>query len=165
MTTQPPTAMPVETVALEMDQLHVLNRFYKRNGHKGKARPGDHAFVLHLNGQVLAGVRFEVMAEGWLMRGLWVHRNWRGQGLGRQLLQGCEVQWSAQPCYCYPYRELAAFYTRIGFVAVEEHVAPRLQTLLSRYRRRGEDVGLMRFSGLVRSTDYTDSIDSQPLSS
>lgn len=121
-----------------------LNRFYKRNGHKGKAAEDDQAFWLLWQEEVLAGVRFSAFADGCVLRGLWVHRSWRGCGLGSQLLQGCRSYWQSQRCYCFPFSHLEAFYRQHGFVLPDSHTPVECLQQLQRYCQRGEDVLLMQ---------------------
>ncbi len=78
------------------------------------------------------------------MRGLWVHRNYRGQGLGGQLLQQSQSHWTSQPCYCFAYRHLEAFYRELGFTHPDGTTPGKCLEQLERYRQRGEDLVLLQ---------------------
>jgi hypothetical protein len=48
-------------------------------------------------------------------------------------------------CYCVPYPHLVEFYAQIGFAVFEPAAAPAfLAERVAEYRRRGQDVILMR---------------------
>jgi len=128
------------------EQLYQLNRFYRRNGHKGKAKPSDTAFWLEQQGEIIAGVRFSAAENGVLLRGLWVATEKRRQGLGSQLLRDTRTFWQHSTCYCFPYNHLEAFYTHHGFKRLDESTTPApLDQQLERYLRRGEKVILMAY--------------------
>ncbi|MGB0466348.1 MAG: GNAT family N-acetyltransferase [Pontibacterium sp.] len=132
-------------VQVKADQLPQLNRFYRRNGHKGKACPEDYAFWLEQKDTIVAAVRFSAYEQGLLMRGLWVHKALRGRGLGQQLLSGCQTFWKQQPCYCFPYAHLQGFYERSGFTQAGNQTPQSLKNQLRRYQQRGQDLILMEY--------------------
>ena len=125
-------------------ELFRLNRFYKRNGHKGKVDTGDTAFWLQDEKEILAAVRFTADGDNLLLRGLWVHKERRGEGLGSMLLTGCRHYWEKHTCFCYPYNHLEAFYAKHGFAHPDEQAPEHLIRKLQSYQQRGEQVILMR---------------------
>lgn len=127
------------------DELYLLQRFYRSNGHKGKIKPTETAFCLRRNDRILAVVRFAPFADGYVMRGLWVHKEYRGRGAGGQLLLGCKAFWSARPCYCFAYSHLEGFYLKLGFEHPNDLTPAQCQQQLQRYRRRGEDLVLLQY--------------------
>ncbi len=138
----------------EPDQLYRVNRFYKKNGHKGKATPGDIVFWLEQSDQILAAVRFLNTSDGLLLRGLWVHKSQRRSGLGSALLKQTRLVWQQQACYCFPYGHLEDFYSRNGFTLFADrggnikgtHSIPdQLYNQLKSYHQRGEDLLLMGY--------------------
>ena len=131
--------------AVAEDELYLLNRFYKRNGHKGKADKHDTAYWLKTDETIAAAVRFTAAAEGTLLRGLWVDRNLRRKGLGGLLLQACSSYWKQQACYCFPYQHLREFYAKAGFIPADESTPTHYQEQLIRYQQRGEDLILMQY--------------------
>ena len=126
-------------------ELFRLNRFYKRNGHKGKAVPDDTAFYLKDEKEILAAVRFTTEQDNLLLRGLWVHKERRGEGLGSALLIGCRHHWEKHTCFCYPFGHLEAFYAKHGFSHPDEQVPTYLLRKLKSYQQRGEQVILMQY--------------------
>ncbi|WP_372831855.1 GNAT family N-acetyltransferase [Pontibacterium sp.] len=140
----PLSTQPYVSAATE-EELYLLNRFYKRNGHKGKADSRDKAYWLKTDDKTIAAVRFTPTAEGTLLRGLWVAQELRGQGLGGILLQACSSYWKQQACYCFPYQHLQEFYAKAGFAPADESTPPQYQKQLIRYQQRGEDLILMQY--------------------
>jgi len=131
--------------AVPESELFRLNRFYKRNGHKGKVEPGDAAFWLRDNQAILAAVRFKTVGDNLLLRGLWVHKEKRGEGLGSKLLTGCHHYWGKHACFCFPFSHLEAFYAQHGFAHPDKQVPEYLLRKLQSYQQRGEDVILMQY--------------------
>jgi len=138
----------------EPDQLYRLNRFYKKNGHKGKATPEDVAFWLEQSDQILAAVRFHNIGAGLLMRGLWVHKAQRQSGLGSALLEQTRDFWQQQACYCFPYAHLQTFYRQNGFTLIADRsgnitdtqsIPVQLVNQLRSYHQRDEDLLLMAY--------------------
>lgn len=132
-------------VQADKGNLFRLNRFYRRNGHKGKAHPEDLAWWLEQEGEILAALRLEQHPWGQLLRGMWVSRDHRGQGLGSRLLVETHKQLRASPCYCLPYLHLTEFYNRNGFVETHNSAPQALKNQLQGYTQRGEQLSLMRY--------------------
>lgn len=138
--------MPSVTVAqVTADELYLLNRFYRRNGHKGKANQHDSAFWLRDAKTIVAALRLTPCEYGNLLRGMWVDKAHRGQHLGADLLKGTKDYWGKKRCYCFPYSHLQPFYEISGFILSNHHAPKPLQDQLSRYLHRGEDVVLMEY--------------------
>lgn len=132
-------------VTVNDDNRYLLNRFYKHNGHKGKATHTDHAFYLSQQDKILAAVRFEITPDYMLMRGLWVEKNSRGQGLGSNLLKQLIQQMKQQPCYCLPYKEQRQFYLQQFFIDASADAPSQLIQQWQHYQQRGELLDLMRY--------------------
>lgn len=141
---------PVEPEGLNLieanaDSLYLFNRFYRQNGHKGKARPEHKTWGLTLDSELVTVVRLEPFPWGILLRGLWVHKQHRGKGLGGQLLNLLQQELSSAPCFCLPYSDLIDFYRRHGF---EETIQNTPESLLQQWRRylaRGENLKVMQY--------------------
>lgn len=126
-------------------ELYTLNRFYKRHGHKGKADMRDTAFWLKDEDNVLAALRFTSKDGHILLRGLWVHKERRREGLGSSLLVDCSHYWKKQTCFCYPFSHLEKFYVKHGFTRAENRAPKPLLEKLKSYQQRGEKVILMQY--------------------
>jgi len=122
-----------------------LMQFYSRNGYKGKLKKSDQAWVvLDERGEVVAAARICRQGGERILRGVWVDRPQRGQGLGTQLLTFLAAEALLEGCFCFPFVPLEKFYQRIGFLAVEPP-SIYFQKLLSRYNAGVEQVMLMQF--------------------
>ncbi len=142
MVSEPPTR---RLVCGDADNLWQLNRFYKRNGHKGKARADDLCFWLEEDEVIVAALRLTPEQEYSLMRGVWVDKQRQREGLGSELIRRSFAFWPTLPCYCFPYAHLERFYHQLGFSNAGSTPSPpqKLSMQLTRYRARGEDLLLM----------------------
>lgn len=136
----------IEELSPEMFPL--ANRFFKENGHKGKARSHERVFVWRENGKIIAALRACPKANGYLLRSVWVSIALRRTGLGSQLMQESLKRLSPSPCWCYPYSHLEAFYQRLGFHTMEANSVPEeIASPWLNYQSRGEDFLLMGING------------------
>lgn len=143
--------------------LPLLNRFYKECRYSAKAGRGERVFVVK-QPAIVAAVRIVAKPlnpvqqqqildlglgsgkedEVYFLRSMCVAPALRGQGLGRQLLQGLEVELAGQLVYCYPFQHLLNFYGEIGFSRQQEEQMPDfIVQAYRRYRQQGRDIGLM----------------------
>lgn len=131
-----------------------LGRFYKRHGYKGKLTDSDLCFWLcqaNLNNQqreitAAAKITLDSNSQVLILRGVWVHKLKRQQGLGAALLTYL-LKSSAvrhKPLYCFAYDSVAPFYHKLGFKSCSAINTPkRLFEQQKRYKQRGNDTQLM----------------------
>ena len=126
-------------------ELPQVRDFYATVGYGGGAQPDDHVLVARGPLGLVAAVRL-CEEEGCLvLRGMSVAAAWRGRGVGSALLGAVDAGIGERECWCVPYEHLGPFYSRIGFVAVEEGESPDfLVARAEGYRRRGQAVMLTR---------------------
>ncbi|MCV6591048.1 MAG: GNAT family N-acetyltransferase [Marinobacterium sp.] len=126
-----------------------LNRFYRRNGHRGKARPAHRAWWLEHNDTIMCALRLEPFdtEQGTiqLLRGMWAATGSRGQGYGSQLLTVLRHELASMACYCMPYLPQKNFYLRNGFETADQRAPRQLQQKWQHYLNRGEELSLMRY--------------------
>ena len=111
--------------------LPLVNRFYKANGHKGKAKGNERVFVLEQNSNIVAALRACPEENGYWLRSVWVALPLRGQKLGSQLLKQAVLELSPAPSWCYPYDHLKKFYLQSGFKEIALETTP--DSIQSRY--------------------------------
>ncbi|MCL6269370.1 GNAT family N-acetyltransferase [Sansalvadorimonas sp. 2012CJ34-2] len=127
------------------ERLGLVNRFYKANGHKGKCSREDLVFTAQNKSKIAGAVRYIPKADGFLLRGLWVDEQLRGNRIGYQLLQ-FSVKHLHAKIWCYPYQHLIGFYNSCSFVEVEAGDVPTvIGDPWHSYQRRGETFGLMQY--------------------
>lgn len=135
--------------------LPMVNRFFRDNGHKGKARGGERVFVLKKQsretadssgqqGNIIAALRACPKSRGYLLRSVWVDLRMRRLGLGCRLLTETLRLLSPAPCWCYPYAHLEAFYLKSGFTVYPSDQVPEdIAQPFERYRDQSHDFLLM----------------------
>lgn len=128
-----------------------LQRFYKKNGHKGKIQHSDTCLSLMLDKKIIAAVRLSPSpsSDGQyvLLKGLWVKREMRRTGLGSLLLQKTTqyLESTQQTCYCLAYKHLETFYRLHCFNIESEDSAPTfLWQRYQRYNSQGKELILMK---------------------
>ncbi|AMO56934.1 hypothetical protein GZ77_01675 [Endozoicomonas montiporae] len=93
----------------------LVNRFFKANGHKGKARSDERVFVVRQKGEIIAALRACPRSQGYLLRSVWVAISRRKKGFGLKLTKDTINALYPASCWCYPYEHLKEFYTLAGF--------------------------------------------------
>ncbi len=123
----------------------LVNRFFKENGHKGKARGDERIWVIRdQQGDILAGLRASQKSAGYLLRSVWVGNHVRRQGIGSLLLTATLSDLKFEACWCYPYPHLETFYMAAGFVLPAiESVPTDILEPYQRYQKQGNDFLLM----------------------
>ena len=132
----------------------LVNRFFKANGHKGKARSNERVFALRKEGKIIAALRACRRSEGYLLRSVWVAVPERGCGYGLELVRHSVQALSVQPlseqaspparCWCYPYSHLEHFYTLAGFKELPASCVPDdISAPWLSYKKNGQGFLLM----------------------
>lgn len=139
---------------VEAISLPLVNRFYKSCRYSAKAGRGERVFVLREEQQILAALRLVPKPEGfYFLRSMCVHPDYRGQGLGSRLLLGLISVLDQNPCFCYPFSHLEAFYGQIGFTRREpKSLAAFIREPYQRYCDQGRDIVVMVRESLVADT-------------
>lgn len=98
------------------DSLALVNRFYKINGDKSKARPGELVIIAYQDGVVVAALRLQAKRCSWYcLRGVCVAKSERGQGIGKRLLREASAILKPINIYCFTFPYLRGFYQDCGF--------------------------------------------------
>ncbi len=115
-----------------------LNRFYKNNNDKARAKPSDIMYAVINEQQMIMAVMRLLPYEGFLfMRSVLTAKEYRGQGVGSQLLRFAIKQQNQQtlplPIYALPTSMAKSLYMKQGFIPVDQSQMPA--QLLTSYRR------------------------------
>lgn len=119
-----------------------LNRFYKDNKDKARAKPSDLMYAVinkEENGveTVIAGMRLLPYNDFLFMRSVLTQTEFRGQGIASQLIRFAIEELNQQdkplPIYTLPTLLAAPLYLKLGFSPVEQSQVPA--QLLTSYRR------------------------------
>lgn len=149
--------IPVATTKLLVDQLTTLqlplvNKFYKQQKARGKAKGNEMVWTVKANGQIIAAARLADISGNCFLTGVQVDAHYQRQGVAKRLIG--TMLTGQQPgqgdCYTFPYRHLVRLYQGLGFVEVTDADLPKpLQMRFARYRGQGRDIVAMRCDGLV----------------
>ena len=122
----------------------LVNRFFKANGHKGKARSDERVFVFKHEGRIVAALRAFPKANGYLLRSVWVDIALREQGLGLQLTRNAVQALQPSSCWCYPYAHLRHFYIKAGLIERQPFEVPEsISQPWKNYQSKGNTFLLM----------------------
>lgn len=115
-----------------------VNKFYKKQKHKGSASADEQVFVAYQGEDIVAAVRL-VPYEGFFwLRSLYVEQALRGQGIGLALLEHVHTSIDLD-IHCFPYDHLEHFYALAGY-RISDTLPTALQQLYDRYSGRGEKI-------------------------
>ena len=103
---------------------------------RGRAAKHDKVWVVRTQGTIIAACRYRPVSEQWLLCGVYVDGNWRGQGIAKRLLSKAITEFQQMlpgtHIYTFAYHHLQPLYAGLGFVHCEQ-LTPTLQRLLSSY--------------------------------
>jgi len=129
----------------ETTDLAAVDSFYEEVGYGGGSQSSDRILVAR-DGQIIVGAVRLCEEEGALvLRGMYIAKERRGQGLGSRLLRSVSRAIGEAECWCVPYVHLIQFYSRIGFCEQETESVPAfLAERLTQYCSNQQAVTIMR---------------------
>ena len=131
-----------------------VNKFYKRQKHKGSASGNERVFVVYDaptkkvdnsedEPSIIAAVRLVPAENYYWLRSLYVDRSRQGAGIGSQLLAHINTHVHSS-IHCFPYSHLEAFYSQCGYQMINLDPGPlALQQLYKKYNQKGDGVLFM----------------------
>jgi GNAT superfamily N-acetyltransferase len=123
----------------------VLTALYRSWGYRAGIAPGSIVYAAMRDGQTVGLVRRTIEDDTTMLRGMFIHPDFRRRGIGEQLLAAFAADLPDVDCLCLPFAHLVSFYGRSGFIVIAETAAPAfIRERLERYRGEGHDVLVMR---------------------
>lgn len=114
----------IETrVAVEAD-LPKIQELYAIWGHAFAYLLNDQTFVAEVEGQIVGAIRLAFEEASFVVRSLFVHKKFRGQGIAGALLHKVETELGVAEAYCLPFPEQKELFSSIGFEPVTGLTAP-----------------------------------------
>ena len=126
--------------------MHWLSEFYIECGYGGDFDGSDDVYYVSENEKIVAVVRIVKEYEVYILRGMQVLPNMRGNKIGRKLLAylECYLSQYASECFCLPHIHLESFYGDIGFKPLPDDLAPEfIKVRKEDYLARGLDISLL----------------------
>lgn len=131
---------------LSSDEISCIKAFYQLVGYTGTINESDQFFLAKFDKVLVGCVRLCNEFQTLVLRGMYVHPNFQGKGIGTQLLNLIDHEIGARECSCIPYNkeQLIKFYGKIGFKIINpESVSPLLYERYKKYMNQGLDVIVM----------------------
>lgn len=115
--------------------LNWLSDFYHECGYGGTFDCSDEVYFVTENSHVLGVVRIANEHGFFVLRGMQILPQMRGQKIGQQLLiyLANQIESNISPLYCLPHQHLNSFYSHIGFKSADQNLAPAFLTKRMEY--------------------------------
>lgn len=129
-----------------LEDMPTVHELYKAANYGGTFSSTDETFIAKKEQQIIGVVRLANENNIFVLRGMQIKSDSRGQGIGKQLLEYFMSCLGDKPCYCIPYRHLINFYSSVGFTVINNEAAPAF--LVDRFndyvsRKNGKEYALM----------------------
>ncbi len=110
-------------VAVETDLLQI-KELYAIWGHAFAYLLNDQTFVAEVNEEIAGAIRLAFEDSSFVVRSLFVHQGFRGQGIASALLQKVEEELGVAEAYCLPFPKQEKLFSSIGFNPITGLTAP-----------------------------------------
>lgn len=138
---------------LEFQQLDpvkfpLIQRFYKQHYPTSKPKRNEKTIIARssISQNIIACVRFRQIEQFQLLTGMAVSTDFRGQGIGKSLMNYCKLHNLNSQVYCFAYAHLDEFYQQQGFVSCHKEDLPSpLKVLYQRYTNSGKSLVPMQY--------------------
>jgi len=89
--------------------------------------PGQDQLLVAVSGNRIVGCgRLHRYPDAVELGGMYVHPNYRGQGIARRILKSLVDLLGDATCYCMPFDHLVHFYEQFGFARCDEGSLPAI---------------------------------------
>ncbi|WP_404341046.1 GNAT family N-acetyltransferase [Pseudoalteromonas mariniglutinosa] len=119
---------------LEIIKRPLVNKFYDKQGARGRAKRTEQVWVCYLDNEIIAACRIQKRQHYLLLCGVYVDPNWRQQRVASRLIT-LAMSAQTQSVFSFVYKNLIDFYKLNGFNCVLTLPA-ELATLFTLYERR-----------------------------
>ena len=116
-------------------------------GHAFAYLLNDQTFVAEVDHKIIGAIRLAFEDSSFVVRSLFVNKNYRGQGIARALLEKVESELGVSEAYCLPFPEQEKLFSSIGFNPIAGLNAPDfLVTRKEDLHQNSQDVIIMKRS-------------------
>lgn len=131
---------------LDPVKIPLVKKIYKSHYPAGKPKSDERIIVATQESQIVAIVRLKSFDQYRLMTGMLVIPEYRGLGVGHQLMQYLySNELTGNDC-CFALTHLQGFYAQHGFRPLDAHALPnKLKQLFERYTASGKALIAMRY--------------------
>ena len=124
----------------------LVNKFYKLNGARGKAKSSEQVWVAKQL-DIIAACRISPLGGARLLCGVLVCSAERGRGVASQLISlTCQQEGALDNLYTFAYVHIAPWYASLGFKAICSSEAPTVVSdKLALYVKQGRKLVLLKY--------------------
>lgn len=121
-------------------QLPLVNKFYKANRARGKAKGNEKVFVVRDGQAIVGAARVAYISGSDFLTGVQVAQSHQRRGIARALIHEI-ISLQEKACYTFPYKHLISLYKSLGFIEVQADDFPKPVLMrFERYRAHGRDI-------------------------
>lgn len=129
---------------LDINKIDEAQIFYDEQAYTSIIKKGDIVIGAIINDKIVGISRVSNEENVEVLRGMFVAKDFRGNGIGKKMLNELENSFKTNKIYRIPFKHLEKFYGSIGFKKVETEQSPQfLQTRLIKYINAGYDCIMM----------------------
>jgi N-acetylglutamate synthase-like GNAT family acetyltransferase len=104
--------------------LSQIQKLYANWGHTFVFLLNDQTFIAESNGRIIGAIRLAFEEATFVLRSLFVHEEFRAQGVAKALLEFVDIELGLAEAYCLALPEKEGLFSGIGFQLVRGLVAP-----------------------------------------
>ena len=104
--------------------LSQIQKLYANWGHTFVFLLNDQTFIAESNGRIIGAIRLAFEEATFVLRSLFVHEEFRAQGVAKALLEFVDIELGLAEAYCLTLPEKEGLFSGIGFQLVRGLVAP-----------------------------------------
>jgi N-acetylglutamate synthase-like GNAT family acetyltransferase len=125
--------------------LSQIQKLYANWGHTFVFLLNDQTFIAESNGRIIGAIRLAFEEATFVLRSLFVHEEFRAQGVAKALLEFVDIELGLAEAYCLTLPEKEGLFARVGFQLVRGLVAPDFITSRKENLREGnQEVTIMK---------------------
>lgn len=133
-------------------EIPLVNKFYKGNNARGKAKRHDNVWVAKTT-EIIAACKVQTIGSHYLLTGLMVSKPWRNKKIGQMLISRLLIN-QEKSIYTFPYISLVPWYLSLGFKQIElSEIPDAIQEKFAVYHQQGRNISVLRYKPRSKGFD------------
>lgn len=129
---------------LDPQMMPLVKPIYKAHYPSARPNKSEVIVVAYLESKIIGLVRFKPLDPYFLLTGMLVIPEYRGLGIGHQLLAFCRQEILNQKYFCFSYQHLERFYGQHGFSS-QAKIPSFIQSRFEKYKAQGKALVCMGY--------------------